>query len=112
MSRQAKSHRLSSGTLLAMLDQHAPPKTRSAIRTWWRAYSFDVVEAADAESEAYRAVTPPGAAMWRVGVVLVTVAGGVIAMNSCTSIGKRATGARLELFTLLWNKNSGISKLE
>ena len=29
-------------------------------------------------------------------VVLVTVAGGVVAMNSCASIGKRATGARLE----------------
>lgn len=29
-------------------------------------------------------------------VVLVTVAGGVVAMNSCTSIGKSATGARLE----------------
>ena len=31
-----------------------------------------------------------------IAVVLVAVAGGVVAMNSCTSIGKSATGTRLE----------------
>lgn len=57
-----------------MLDQRAAPATRRPLRVWWRQYTVDVVEATDAESDAYRAVTPPGVATWRVGVVLVTVA--------------------------------------
>lgn len=57
-----------------MLDQDAPASPRSAFSAWLRSYTTGVVEAADAESEAYRALTPPGVAMWRVGVVLVTVA--------------------------------------